>query len=81
MNEPLLAEFDLDPPSLSLSQMEEQEYFVHSYDVNVTSKHAEEKLSKVATVEGVVVEGRGHGAERRAVRSQLHQAGHRNLPR
>ena len=57
MNEPLLAEFDLDPPSLSLSQMEEQEYFVHSYDVNVTSKHAEEKLSKVATVEGVVVEG------------------------
>ena len=57
MNEPLLAEFDLDPPSLSLSQMEEQEYFVHSYDVNVTSKHAEEKLSNVATVEGVVVEG------------------------
>lgn len=54
----LLAEFALDPPSFSLSQMEEQEYLVHSlYHANVPNKHAEEKLKVVATPPGAVVEG------------------------
>jgi len=55
----LLAEFALDPPSLSLPQMEEQEYLVHSllYQANVPTKQAEEKLNVVTTVAGRVVEG------------------------
>ena len=56
--ESLLAEFDLDPPLLSLSQMEEQEYFVHSsYVANATSTHAEDKLYRVATTDDHDVEG------------------------
>ena len=59
MNGLLLAEFALDPPSLSLPQMEEQEYLVHSllYHANVPTKQAEEKLNVVTTVAGGVVEG------------------------
>ena len=58
MNGLLLAEFALDPPSLSLSQMEEQEYFVHSsYVANATSTHAEDKLYRVATTDDHDVEG------------------------
>jgi len=59
MNGLLLAEFALDPPSLSLPQMEEQEYLVHSllYQANVPTKQAEEKLNVVTTVAGRVVEG------------------------
>ncbi|KAG2577581.1 hypothetical protein PVAP13_6NG160900 [Panicum virgatum] len=56
--ESLFAGFDLDPPLLSLSQMEEQEYFVHSsYVANATSTHAEDKLYRVATTDDHDVEG------------------------